>query len=451
MLFANIVSTLLGVLAVLILPKYLSGEQYGFYQMYLLYSGFSILLSLGLPDGIYLTLGGRDRKKIPGSLIKAQAVVLVIIDAVLFFGIALWAFYSYWPGSEALVFLWVCVSGFFTCVRYYFSLILQSQNRIKEYAVIIILERVISLVPILTMVLYGITDIFLLLIFDALGKLAALVYSLVSYKKLDLSKDLSNDNLSLKAFFSTIMPGMQLLIATTASMVIIGVVRIGVELAWDLIVFAQISLVVSIANMLTRLINAVAIPIFPALKTGNKKTDVSFYKKTGYYISLIFGFLLVFIYPIVWLLSWWLPDYSDALNYAILLVPMCLFESKMAVLVMSFCKSYREEKALLCINIGSIILCIIGTHLCTVVLHSLNDTLLLLVIVLAVRCIIGQWYLAKKHSLIAREEAIWDVVSTVTFVLTWAFSSVLTTGASVILFCIIVILGFKQKHLPIRR
>lgn len=59
-LLSNLISTFLGILAVLILPKFLPTEQYGYYQLYLLYVGLTTMLALGVPEGIYLTLGGKE-------------------------------------------------------------------------------------------------------------------------------------------------------------------------------------------------------------------------------------------------------------------------------------------------------------------------------------------------------------------------------------------------------
>lgn len=47
----------------------------------------------------------------------------------------------------------------------------------------------------------------------------------------------------------------------------------------------------------------------------------------------------------------WLPEYTDSLMYMALLFPMCIYEGKMSLLINTYLKTLREEKAMLKVNL----------------------------------------------------------------------------------------------------
>ena len=57
---SNIIRLVAGMAIGLVIPKFLSIEDYGYYKTYTLYMTYIGLFSLGLIDGIYLKYGGMD-------------------------------------------------------------------------------------------------------------------------------------------------------------------------------------------------------------------------------------------------------------------------------------------------------------------------------------------------------------------------------------------------------
>lgn len=424
-LLANGISMLLGMLAVVVLPKYLSIEQYGLYQLYLLYVGFTAMLALGVPEGIYLALGGKREVDLNRQDIKFQFNLLLVLDSLVFFVIALLTCLAESDELRRATLLWVVFSGLINCVRNYPLFVLQATGKIKEYSISVILERIISMAPITTMVYIGFSNIASLLFFDALGRAVSFVYVMVAFVKFSprLFLGCCSDDVSvfarLRAFLSQTRSGLQLMIASYASTAIIGIVRIGLEEGWEFSLFAQISLVISIANMLTRLINAVAIPIFPMLKDLSISTIKALYRNASFVITLAFLLLNVLVQPFVQVFAWWVPDYGEALSYVALLVPMCLFESKTAVLVMSLCKSLRKEGVLLAINVTSIVLTSLGTMLCVILGSDIGSLLIFLVVVMGLRCFAGEMYLCRTFSFKSDGVIIWDVAISCGICLVW--------------------------------
>lgn len=424
-LVSNLVSTLLGILAVLILPKYLPTEQYGYYQLYLLYVGLTTLLALGIPEGIYLVLGGKEDHAITKQFVRKEFIHLSVFITLIYVSICAVALLNESNIDRRAVALWVCGSGIINCSRNYLLFILQAKGKIREYALSVIIERVVSLVPIITMVFAGISSMSGLLAFDTLGRGLSFIYVAFIYHKIEHSL-CSNEGgaqceLNLR---DLLFPGIQLMFASYASTIIVSMTRYGVEATWSISIFAQISLVISIANMFTRLINAVAIPVFPALKEFSDDRNKQLYSLASSAITSLFVIMLILIQPLISVLSWWLPSYASTLSYAALLIPMCLFESKTAIMVMSYAKSYREERLLLKINVVSIALGAASTMLFSSIVQNLELLLVSLVVVFAFRCFAGEYALWKGYGFHA-DYWRWDVFSAIAAMVAWHYGGVI--------------------------
>lgn len=63
---------------------------------------------------------------------------------------------------------------------------------------------------------------------------------------------------------------------------------------------------------------------------------------------------LIGYYPLRCILAWWLPKYADSLIYMSVLFPVCVFESKVTLLINTYLKSMRKEFLMLEINAVSV-------------------------------------------------------------------------------------------------
>ena len=59
-LTSNLISLIISTLVVLVIPRIIGVEDYGFWQLYLFYSSYIGFLHFGWNDGIYLRYGGEE-------------------------------------------------------------------------------------------------------------------------------------------------------------------------------------------------------------------------------------------------------------------------------------------------------------------------------------------------------------------------------------------------------
>ena len=168
-----------------------------------------------------------------------------------------------------------------------------------------------------------------------------------------------------------------------------------IEKKWDIATFGKISLTISISNLLLVVIKAVANVIFPLLKrmSQDKYSEVYSVLRDGMMIPLL-G-MLVFYYPIKTILSIWLPNYADSLKYMAILFPMCIYESKVTLLINTYLKALRKEKWLFAVNVATVLLSAVLSYISVFVLQNLDAAIISIVILLAFRCTVSEMLLTK--------------------------------------------------------
>ena len=143
---ANVISLVLGILATFLYPKFLNVAGYGYYQLYIFYTGYLIITALGLADGVQLKIAGKKYNKLnfeeQSSLFWFSSVIQVAIYGILLLVAAILV-----PDvNKKFALICACAVGFVIHPRYYLYTLLQGVNRLMEYSHIIITERSISIV-----------------------------------------------------------------------------------------------------------------------------------------------------------------------------------------------------------------------------------------------------------------------------------------------------------------
>ena len=191
--------------------------------------------------------------------------------------------------------------------------------------------------------------------------------------------------------------GIKLMIANIASNLLLGIVRWAIQDHWTVETFGKVSLSITASNLLLTFIGAVSIVIYPMLKNISHEQYAEIYSKMRNMLMIpVLGLLIVY-YPAKEILSWWLPQYAESLRYMALLFPMCVFESKMAMLVTTYLKVLRQERNIMLINWSAVIITGISTLLIVYKFDNLTLAIASLPILLGVRCCIGELLLSLIH------------------------------------------------------
>ena len=439
---ANILTMLISIIMTLILPKFLGVTDYSYYQLYIFFISYVGFFHFGWIDGIYLKIGGMEYNDLEKSNYVTQFWMLNVLEIIIAAIISIFALFTIKNIDKSFVLISTSVCGVITILRTYLLFILQSTNRIKEYAKYTRVDRFIYFALVIVFLFLGFKNYKIILYIDIFSKLVALVLCAnkmkdIVFGKLNISKN------TLLEIFENISIGIKLMLANIASTLIIGVVRFGIQKNWDIETFGKISLTLNISNLLMTFINAVAVIMFPLLRREEESNLPKIYVILRNTLMIFLYMMLIFYYPIKLILSTWLPQYADSLRYMALLFPICIYESKMSMLINTYLKSFRKEKSMLIINTISLILSLILTILSVFILNNLTWAILSIVFLLGFRCVIGELVLTKIMNILIYKDIILETVLTAIFIISsWFINN---------MFCSIMYTCFYLIYVFIKR
>ena len=391
---ANVVRLLISVVLTLLLPKLMGQEEYSYWQLYLFYTTYLAYSSLGWCEGFTLKYGGAHYEDLNKRLIGGQVWMLFAYE-VLFFG-GLWLVITL-MGIESTKYVLLLLAGasaVFDIIRYMVQSILHTVNRIKEYVRVVLLERLLFALLAAVALALGLNSALALVAAEIAGRFLSMLYSFFITRDIVTARPAPLKEVAAEAK-NEISIGHKLLLALLASQLVIGVIRFAIEQKWGVLQFGQISLIISLSNMLVSCVSAIGVVIFPMLKRMQPEQMERVYTPVRTLMSvLIWGCMLMFA-PMKWVLTQWLPQYSEALTYLALLLPLCLYESRTAMLSTTYLKAYREEKNILKVNAAAVALSVAAAGVCVFLLENLTLAVLAISLLCMVKAYMTEFYVSR--------------------------------------------------------
>lgn len=149
-LTSNLISFIISTLVILIVPKLIGVEEYGYWQLYLFYSAYVGFLHFGWNDGIYLRYGGKEYKDLNKKVFFSQFYMLVILQIILALFVFIYSNFFIESLNRVFIFKMIAINLFLFNVRSMLLFILQGTNRIKEFAQITMIDKILYIVLIIS-------------------------------------------------------------------------------------------------------------------------------------------------------------------------------------------------------------------------------------------------------------------------------------------------------------
>ncbi len=440
---ANLLNLAISLLVSFGVPKVLGLEQYGYWQLYIFYVGYVGFFHFGLADGMYLRYGGQYYDDLDKSLMHSQYWLLTIIEVIVFIAITVFALTL---GNDSKKTVILIVAGL-NCVlllpRTVLLYLLQSTGRIKEFARNLIAERMIYLFLIVLFLVSGLREFEYLLLADISAKTVAMLSMSWTCRDIVWSGK-TKISFAIVEFRENISAGIKLLFANIAGMLIIGIVRFGIERNWEIETFGKVSFSLSISHSILIFISAVGVVIFPLIKRSDPEKLPPMYDAFGSLLSGVLVIFLMFFYPIQRVLLLWLPQYTEAINYLGILFPICIFEARSSILINTYLKALREERMMLVMNIASVLVSILATGIVVFWLGNLTLTMMSIVFLYMLKCFLPDLFLQKKMRIQCLDEVLWPMLITVVFIISNWYVGNLPGWGIYILF--MLCMGFIRKE-----
>lgn len=413
---ANIIGTLISAVITFVLPKVLGVASYGYYQLFILYSGYVALAHFGTIDGMFLRHGGEYYEQIDKvqftAFFKAMTLwQLFMGGSLIVFGLV----------RQENTFIVVCTGVYLILanVQAIFEYIFMATGRIRQYATISVMNKVVYLVLVMTAIFGGLKTWEPLIVMYLFSYVISLMWSTWLGRKLFSRKAFYAHNLLLGfvGIITDIKVGIVLILSNVAGSFIVGYVRLSIEDSWSVEVFSKVSLTLSVSNLLLTMVGAVARVLFPIIKRAGKESAGRIYTKMRAVLMLAMFTMMLLYYPGYIILQLWLPSYSDGLRYMAMLFPVCVFSSKYSMLIETYLKSFRKERWLFMINLTTVLMSIGLSNVTTHVMRNLDLSVLLIVLLLSFRCVVSELLLSTQMNIDIRVDLLIEILISAGFIM----------------------------------
>lgn len=433
---AQMVNMLVSIATVILAPKVMGVEQYGYWQLFIFYGTYVSLFHLGINDGVYLLNGGKGRGEINRRQIASQfwfsiayqlAMVAVAVPAV---------FFADAKPSRIFVLLSLAVFLVICNAASYIGYVFQAMNETKVYSQSVIVERGLLFAGLCVLLVLGVDSFEPYVVTFIAAKACALVYCLARGRDFIFLRPEGFYDTARNAWKS-IKVGSQLLIAVNAGSLVVGVARFAIDANWSIETFGMVSFSLSIVNFIMAFVGQVSMVLFPALRRCSRDELRRYFAKGGDLLAVILPAALVLYWPARIFVDVWLPDYQEATYYMALLAPLCIFDGRMNILCTTYFKVLRMETVLLVVNLITLAACACGCLLAVALGMPVEAVLVVALLVVALRSIASEILVARRIRAEVHSSVIRDVLPAIVFVVACHWLSGLASFAAYSAFLVV--------------
>lgn len=347
------------------IPKILGVEDYGYYKLFNLYSGYCLILSLGFVSGIYLKYGGFDYANLNKQEFRLYTRFFLSFQTIFsLIGVLLTVFLA--PEPYRFIFSLVFIYQLIYNVFYYYDII---TTITQEYRTMIwrnFIQSILSIINVGIVFALRNQSLSLYELYVSLFVVSyfiLLVWYLIKYRDITFGRCQPLHG-SLSSLISLFKIGLPLLFADMISNLIFSTDRQIVSLFFDNTTFSTYSFAYNILQVFTKILYSFSAIIYPELKRANKDKMKETYYNSTILVMIISSFSFISYFFLFYLIKYYLTEYQGSLEtykYVILSLPAnCL----VSIVTYSFYKSDQKQNSffvislvILLLGIGSDLLC----------------------------------------------------------------------------------------------
>lgn len=418
-MLADAVVLLVSVLVTVVVPRFIGVEEYGYWQLYLLYAAYVQIAQGGWSDGIIVRKAGVDVSRDLGQWFTMQMVLQLILVSVAAAVLVLVS--TFQETSEVrFVLCALAISVAISNCRFMCLRLFQATRQMGLYSANIISDRLTFGALVAGLLLAGVAQFELLIVGSLVARGFALCLSLWWARDV-LSHRVRFRLYDLREAFANISSGARTLLAVLSGSMSIAVVRIVVERVWGVEVFSNVSLALSIAGLVSLFVSGLSYALLPYLRRTEPAQSVRLYKSIRGLVSCLLFTSLLLYFPAVYGFGWWLPHFGIAVDLLFLLFPIVVFEGRTALLTVTYLRVARRETTLLWVNVLGLVFSAVLAVFLTGLFGSLHVTVSVILVTVMIKALVLEISLVRQWDLKILSPALLEVVWVVAFVAAIAF------------------------------
>lgn len=346
-LSSNIFVSVTGIITGVLIPILLSEIEFGYWQYYLTYASYAGLLLFGFCDGIYIRFGGQKYQEIEKHRLNAMFYFMLII--LLWLSGLLTVFVSFISIEDTMkryTLYMVIVSVLLQCIISYFTLLNQGTSRFKIYSVGNIIDRLFLLIAVILFFVSKSLTVIMLLWVSIASKCIVVLYYIINsrdivFMKPKLYKGFAND------VKDNIGAGLPVTMCGIISLLMGGYAKIFIEWKSGMVNLAYFSFAFSSISIISQVIVAASLVVFPSLKQATTEGLSNFLKLGEDVTNLLIPIIMLCYYPINIAVKIIVPKYMLSMEFIPAILPVIIYQSKINILYSNTYKVMRIERKLL--------------------------------------------------------------------------------------------------------
>lgn len=346
-MISNCVVLLGNVVTGFIVPKMLGVTEYGYYKIFTLYLGYVSLLHFGFVNGILIEYAGKEYDEIDKERMRAKTVFFMRLEIFISLLAAILAAILIGPLYRYIMIL-LGLDIFAVNLTAYFQNVSQSTSRFKELSFRKVLLAISKLA--LAALLYFAIKIDLIPRATADYYVTGLViidfiltiWYIITYKEIVFGTRVafSSEKESIIQCFKT---GIILMVCFQVNHLIFNLDRQFVSVLFDTNTYSVYSFAYHLISMITTIINAVALVLFPTLKKKKVDDIVESYTDSVGLVSIVALGALIGFYPFKVLIQVILPEYIGSIDYLRVILPGLVLSCCINIIMFTYYKALDKH------------------------------------------------------------------------------------------------------------
>ena len=440
--FSNIIKLISSILIAFVIPNLLGLTNYGYYKVFVLYLTYIGLFHFGFIDGIYLKFGGLSYEELDKGSFRSYFRFLLYLELIVTsIGLVVSLFFI--QGEKQIIFILLSLNLIAINLTTYYQFISQITSRFKEYSSRLIILSITNILIVAYLYLMNISDYRIYIGLIVAVNYLLLLWYVYTYKDITIGKadKFYNTKNDIAFFFKT---GIPLLLANLAATFVMTVDKQIVELLFSVEVFGVYSFAYSMLAMITVVVSAVGVVLYPTLKKTSIENIPQNYSNLNFVIILVVLVGLLGYYPLLWIIPRYLPNYSESLIIFRVALPGLVLTSSIMAIKHNFFKITNKNISFFVLGVIAIV-CNIGLNLAAFYIYGTTLSIAISSIIgISLWYITTEIYMRVNYNIKWRSNAFLIIAGISAFYMLTELSNYILSGLLYAVF-LVIIMGLYHK------
>lgn len=351
---SQLVVLLSGFVKALLVPLLLGLSDYAYWQIYVFYTVYIGVFTLGYGDGLYLKYGGYKIADLPLNCVRTANAMYLAMLAIGAAALVAFAYANTDPYRQVIFFA-VAANVVIVGITANISLTLQATNQLKGYAFLNSADKVFFTLALIALFQDNFRTFEYLILADIGAKIFVMAILLYRYRHLFIGP-LTRFSIGATEFGNSIGAGIQLMLANLMGMLVLGVGRIILEYFDTLDSYAHYAFAVSLANVVLMSVTALSIVIYPSLKRQAQENYLVYFNKTNAAYAAFALVMLAGYFPAIAFIDLFARQYLPVIDFLNAIFVITVLQGKMQLVNNTYYKALRLERPMLVANASSLLI-----------------------------------------------------------------------------------------------